>query len=296
MATTNSKRAKGCLTISESYSNNSATRPSVSAEEGELPSLDNVRHFSPEEVHIDKSKVLGKGVFGKCFSACVGSQNACVKIIRKGSQFEASFAVEAHLLSQCCHTNIPFLFGVMTSNAGYKCLLMSFHGINEISYTLHNVITKNPELLTSSAWKKVVVGIVRGLLYLHTHKNGPILHNDLKNDNIVLGGNSFECVKPCIIDYGKACFQINGKLYQLSKSEQEMYKKRHPQVAPELRDGTKRQSTKSDIYSFGRILSAIYDILSIPALQSMADMSLDYDSDKRPTTHDLCKFLENLLL
>ena len=171
--------------MSSAQSGGSGTRPSVSAEEVRIPSLDKVRHFSPEEVQINKSKVLGKGVFGKCFSAYVGSQNACVKIIRKVSSFEASFAVEAHLLSQCCHANIPFLFGVMTSKAGYKCLLMSFHGINEIPYSLHYVITKESELLTSTAWKKVVVGIVRGLLYLHTHKNGPILHNDLKNDNVV---------------------------------------------------------------------------------------------------------------
>ena len=123
---------------------------------------------------------LEKAVFRKCFSAYVGSQNACAKVIRKGSSFGASFAVEAHILSHCCHRNIPLLFGVMTSNAGYKCLLMSFHNVSGISYSVHYVITKNSGLLTSTAWKNVVVGIVRGLLYLHTHKNGPILHNDIK--------------------------------------------------------------------------------------------------------------------
>lgn len=133
------------------------------------------------------------------------------------------------------------------------------------------------------------------MLYLHNYKKGAIIHNDLKNDNVVLG-KSFEFVEPCIIDFGKACFQENAKLYKLSRSDQEMYKKRHPQVAPEVRDGTHKQSTKSDIYAFGRILTTISETLSIPVLRSMADMCLDYDCDKRPSTCDLCTFLENLLL
>lgn len=111
----------------------SATRPSVPAEQVVPPSLHKVRHFSPTEVYVGKSKVLGKGVFGKCYFGSVGSQSACIKVIRKGAQFEASFATEANLLSQCCHSNIPLLFGVMTTYAGYKCLLMSFHGVDDVS-------------------------------------------------------------------------------------------------------------------------------------------------------------------
>ena len=120
----------------------------------------------------------------------VGPLIACIKVIRKGSQFDASFANEAHILSQCCNTYIPILFGVMTTAAGYKCLLMSFHGIDGVSYSVHSLITKEKEGLTAVAWKKVIVGIAKGLLYLHSHRQGAILHNDLKNDNVVVG-NSF---------------------------------------------------------------------------------------------------------
>ena len=165
----------------------SATRPSVPIEQVALPSIESVRHFHPAEVYIDKSKVLGQGVFGKCFFGSVGAQTACIKVIRKSSQFEASFANEVHILSQCCNTNIPLLFGVMTTTAGYKCLLMSFHGIDGVSYTVHLLITKERESITAATWKKVIVGIAKGLLYLHSHKHGPILHNDLKNDNVVVG-------------------------------------------------------------------------------------------------------------
>ena len=195
-----------------------ATRLSVPTEQVPVPSvrsLDNVRCFEQGEIFINKGKVLGKGVFGKSYFGSVGRQSACAKALRKGPQFEASFTNEVYILSQCCHPNIPLLFGIMTTSAGYKCLLMSFHGIDGVSYSVHSLLTKEKEYLTAAAWKKVIVGIAKGLRYLHSHDKGAILHNDLKNDNVVVD-KSFECVEPCIVDFGKACFQQNTKLYNLS--------------------------------------------------------------------------------
>ena len=275
-----------------------ATRPSVPYQQvSSIRALTGVREFSQGDILVDKSKVLGKGVFGKCYFGSVGPQSACIKIVRKGPQFEASFTNEVYVLSQCCHPNIPLLFGIMTTSAGYQCLLMSFHGIDGVSYSIHSLLTKKKEhsLMTLVInWKKVVVGIAKGLKYLHSHRKGAILHNDLKNDNVVVD-KSFDAVEPRIVDFGKACFEQNAKFYHLSASDKEVYRKCHPQVAPDVRDGICKQSTASDIYSFGRILSSINkEKLSVPVLLSMSDMCLDYDSDKRPSTNDLCTFLENL--
>ena len=285
--------------LPKSVSKGPATRPSLPIEHiPVLPvkALDKVRRFDQGEICIDKQNILGKGVFGKCYLGSVGPLQACVKVLRKGQQYEASFINEVNVLSQCCHPNIPLLFGTMTTCAGYKCLLMSFHGISGVSYSVHSLLAKEADHLVTVAWKKVIVGSAKGLRYLHNHDKGPILHNDLKSDNIVVG-NSFDYVEPCIVDFGKACFQQNAKLYHLSTTDKEVYRKRHPQVAPELRDGISKQSTASDVYSFGRILSAINkEKLSIPVLTSMSAMCLDYDYDKRPSTNDLCTFLENLLL
>ena len=198
---------------------------------------------------MDKTKVLGQGVFGKCFMGSVGPLNACVKVLRKGLQFDATFANEANILSQCCNSYIPLLFGIMTTMAGYKCLLMSFHGIDGVSYSVHSLIMKERERLTAAAWKKVIVGIAQGLLYLHSH---------WKHDNIVVG-KSFEFVEPCIIDFGKACFLNDAKLYKLSTADKEVYRKRHPQVSPEVRNGSYKQSVASDIYSHKERSSLTWD-------------------------------------
>ena len=173
---------------------------------------------------------------------------------------------------------------------------MSFHGIDGVSFSVYALLTKKKEhiLMTIRNWKRVVVGIIKGIKYLHNHQKGTILHNDLKCDNVVVDNSNGE-ITPCIIDFGKACLESNSKLYHLSISEREVYRKRHPQIAPDLRDGLCKQSTASDIYSFGRILSAINDVLSIPVIVSMTELCLEYYCRKRPSTVDLCTFLNNLL-
>ena len=64
-------------------------------------------------------------------------------------------------------------------------------------------------------------------------------------------------MKPVIIDFGKACEIVHGKLYRLTSKEREEYKINHPQIAPDLRDGLCKQSEASDIYSYGRIANMV---------------------------------------
>ena len=235
--------------LPKSVSKGPATRPSLPTEHEPVLSVKalDVRHFDQGEVCVDKQNVLGKGVFGKCYLGSVGPLQARVKVLRKGQQYEASFINEVNILSQCCHHNIPLLFGIMTTTAGYKCLLMSFHRINGISYSVHSLLAKEADQLVIVAWKKVIVGSAKGLQYLHSHGKGPILHKDLKSDNIVVS-NSFDCIEPCIVDFGKACFQQNAKLYHLSSTDKTSIERvMHPQVASELRDGICKQSTASDV-------------------------------------------------
>ena len=113
-------------------------------------------------------------------------------------------------------------------------------------------------------WKQVLYGIISGVYYLHQKRS--ILHNDLKEDNILLEVEN-EQMKAIIIDFGKSCFDGNGKKYSLSHEDIKLYKVKHPQIATDLRDGLSTQDKCSDAYSFGRVLLILFEkVLPIPAL------------------------------
>lgn len=61
---------------------------------------------------------------------------------------------------------------------------------------------------------------------------------------------------------------------------------KHPQIAPDLRDGHCSQSFASDIYSVGRVLSAVNElVLELPAVNSLSNMCKEYFSSNKPYMH-----------
>ena len=89
-------------------------------------------------------------------------------------------------------------------------------------------------------------------------------------------------------------FEADARLYTLSSSERDKYKRHHPHVAPDVRDGLCKQSTLSDIYSFGRILSTINAKLEVHCLEELVKTCLQYKSSERPSTDYICNLLEKL--
>lgn len=241
---------------------------------------------------------LGKGVFGTCYFIQIGPINACLKVFRSERKYLNTLFNEIQILLKLNHQNVPWLYGVCYNLKHPRAIAMSYHsfcGGNE-SATLHAVLktSKFHEKVTHDDWKSILFGGLSALNYLYHQK---ILHNDIKSDNMVIeylppGYTSCRCV---LIDFGKACLIFDALLYKLSEKEKEMYKKHHPQIAPEVRNGLEKQSFCSDIYSFGRIIQLINgEKLKIPVLYKMAEQCLDACSQKRPFTTNLHKFLKNL--
>ena len=279
------------------YQGGGATRPSAAYSatiKADKSILKNVRQFQEQEVIIDKTNILGEGVFGKCYFSTIGPQNSCIKVVRKNPLYDKSFVNEAHILSYCCNRNVTFLYGIMSTSRGYNCLILCYHCFHGKSCSIYNLLNHEHLSVTIDQWRRLLAGIAKGLKYLHNHEKGPILHNDLKNDNVVVDEINGH-VEPVIIDFGKACFEENAKLYDLSIKDRERYKKYHPQVAPDVRDGVHKQSVLSDVYSYGRIMLSINEKLVSSAVSSMANLCLEYNAGDRPKTNELCTFVENFL-
>lgn len=264
-----------------------------------VPSLlpTNIRKLSWSDVYLHDKKYLGEGVFGKCYCVTLGSLKTCLKVFRNEKKYANLLYNEVRILSQLCHENLPWIFGVCYDVENPKAIVMSHHPFcgKQKSLTIYGAI-KFKEMsnkVTMDCWRKILVGCTAALIYLQ-QKN--LLHNDLKSDNIIIEylPPNYEFCRSIVIDFGKACYSHEAKLYHLSSEQKLAYKTNHPQIAPEVRTGINKQSFASDIYSFGRILQKINSaILNTPVLYNLAEQCLDHYS-KRPTADELNTFLSNL--
>ena len=248
----------------------------------------NVRRFTKEEIVIKKNIILGQGMFGKCFYGTVGPLKTCVKVLRPCHD-QSILIREANVMSSLCHSSVAYLYGVCLEGK-YKMLVINYLGQNLQSITLHSVFFSKSSSNFASIqwnWKAILVCVADGMKYLH-EKN--ILHNDLKEDNVIIS----EC-SATIIDFGKACYKKNGRIYNLSLIEKQQYILKHPHICPCLRDGTCKQCMETDVYSFGRILSQFADkVLPFPSLVKLSNECMQYDYLKRPQSNDLFTFIFNL--
>lgn len=242
------------------------------------------RHLSKLDIDIDKSNVLGRGTFGKCFLARLGHREVCAKVFRNEPVYTATFPIETALLGKCCHENLPWLYGVY-SDGRLKVIVMSLHMYQGTPTTVHKLLCDAgcavPFNFDISIWNKLLLGILRGVQYLH---NLGILHNDIKGDNVLVQ-NSVLGTSSILTDLGKGCYLRNAKSYSLSREKKLEYARYHPQIAPDLVDGHCKQSKYSDIYSIGRILREVNKkILKNPDIEKYSSLCLSYLCTERPTT------------
>ena len=186
------------------------------------------------------------------------------------------------------HRNLPLLFGTVTKGEQLM-LITQFHGEKGKSVTLSMAIKKK-KLERSAEWLDITKGVCEGLSHVHTRE---ILHNDLKSCNVVVEKRN-DIWNPVIIDFGKARFIHDLKpLMSLTASSQKSYKKRYPHIAPEIVAGSGRQSIQSDIFSLGRIVLSILDLLPTATAMSLRigkRANLDNPA-KRPSIEEIIAVL-----
>lgn len=240
--------------------------------------MQGVRQLARTDLNIDK-KSIGRGVFGKCYIGILAHITVCVKAFR--TQYESVFPSEVHILSQCSHENLPWLYGVVEEESTPRMIVMSFHGISGKAYSLHMLLkhlSAPPIPLFPEQYKIILLGLMSAIKYFHD-KN--IIH-DIKSDNVVAESTP-SGIKGVLIDLGKACDVSVAKKYKLSNEDKQNCAKNHPQIAPDLRDGHCSQSFASDMYSFGRILKEVDSlVLKLPVLCPFSKLCTSYLYSDRP--------------
>ncbi|RKP03232.1 hypothetical protein CXG81DRAFT_5047, partial [Caulochytrium protostelioides] len=197
---------------------------------------DRVVDLSPNSRYAKLNQILGKGAYKVVYKAIDREEgyevawNTCQAT--KSDFMELSDEIE--ILKRVRHPNIIQFFDCWYHNNDFVFVteLMT-------SGTLREYIRKFqiPNLKIVKRWARQ---ILKGLSYLHSH-TPPIIHRDIKCDNIFINGAHGE-VK--IGDMGTAKMRL-GKAYTLTGTPE--------YIAPEMYE-EKGYSEKVDIYAFGMAL------------------------------------------
>ncbi|XP_076913811.1 putative serine/threonine-protein kinase WNK3 [Bidens hawaiensis] len=189
-------------------------------------------------------EVLGKGAFKKVYKAfdelegieVAWNQVKVSDFLRNPEELERLYS-EVHLLKTLKHKNIIKFYGswVDTTNEHINFITEIFTSGTLRQYRKKH---KHVDLRALKKWSKQ---ILEGLLYLHSH-DPPVIHRDLKCDNIFVNGNQGE-VK--IGDLGLAAILRQARSAHSVIGTPEF-------MAPELYE--EEYNELVDIYAFGMCL------------------------------------------
>lgn len=197
--------------------------------------------------NFSSANMIGEGGFGAVFKGILSrEQEVAVKRLSKDSgQGIEEFKNEVNLIAKLQHRNLVRLLG---------CCIQGEERILIYEYMQNNCLDHfifYPSRKKLLPWPKrfdIVMGITRGLLYLHQDSRLKIIHRDLKTSNILLDSNLI----PKISDFGLArTFELNQ-----ASAKTKRVVGTYGYMAPEYAiDG--KFSMKSDVFSMGVLILEI---------------------------------------
>ncbi|RDX81659.1 putative leucine-rich repeat receptor-like protein kinase, partial [Mucuna pruriens] len=214
----------------------------------EIPQLKEARMFSFEDLkkytkNFSQSNDVGSGGFGKVYKGTLpNGQVVAIKRAQKESmQGKVEFKAEIELLSRVHHKNLVSLMGFCFEQ-GEQMLVYEYVPNGSLKDALSG---KSGIRLDWIRRLKVALGAARGLAYLHELANPPIIHRDIKSNNILLD----DCLNAKVSDFGLSKSMVDrGKDHVTTQVKGTM-----GYLDPEYYM-SQQLSEKSDVYSFGVLM------------------------------------------
>ncbi|XP_059660580.1 G-type lectin S-receptor-like serine/threonine-protein kinase SD1-1 isoform X2 [Cornus florida] len=212
----------------------------------ELPLLDMSTVYAATNKFSSENKI-GQGGFGPVYKGELpnGQEIAVKRLSQSSGQGPKEFKNEVILIANLQHRNLVRLLGCCIQ--GEERMLIYEYMSNK---SLNNFIFDETRRKLLS-WKKrfnIIMGIARGLLYLHQDSRLRIIHRDLKTSNILLDGE----MEPKISDFGIARIFGGEQTEEKTKRVIGTYGYMSPEYA--MRG---HFSVKSDVFSFGVLVLEI---------------------------------------
>ncbi|XP_057513058.1 G-type lectin S-receptor-like serine/threonine-protein kinase At1g11410 [Actinidia eriantha] len=245
------KRGQHELIFSPNRSTSLSTTPKgnhfdESGTNAELPYFDLSTIVAATE-NFSFANKLGQGGFGTVYKGrLLNGQEIAVKRLAKNSgQGVEEFKNEVTLIAKLQHRNLVRLLGFCIQKEE-KMLVYEYLPNKGLDSFIFDKIKGS--FLDWTKRYDIVLGIARGLLYLHQDSRLRIVHRDLKASNVLLDG----AMNPKISDFGMAKIFGGDQIEANTNRVVGTYGYMSPEYAMEG-----LFSIKSDVFSFGVLLLEI---------------------------------------
>ncbi|XP_074270051.1 cysteine-rich receptor-like protein kinase 8 [Silene latifolia] len=190
---------------------------------------------------------LGEGGYGSVYKGTLsnGEEVAVKRLSRRSRKGAQEFKNEILLVAKLHHKNLARLLG-FALNENEKLLVYEYVPNKSLDHFVFDPV-KQAQL----DWRlryNIILGIAKGMLYLHQDSGLKIIHRDLKASNILLDLD----MNPKIADFGLA------RMFDYDKSQSKTSRLvgTYGYMSPEyVMHGI--YSTKSDVYSYGVLVLEI---------------------------------------
>ncbi|KAM3699302.1 hypothetical protein ACB094_05G015400 [Castanea mollissima] len=190
---------------------------------------------------------LGQGGFGSVFKGQLsnGQQIAVKRLSKSSGQGIEEFKNEVMLIAKLQHRNLIKLLGCCIQEEE-KMLIYEYMPNKSLDSFIFDHTRSS--FLDWSKRFEIIIGIARGILYLHQGSRLKIIHRDLKASNVLLNAE----MNPKISDFGMARIFKVGQTQDKTTRVVGTYGYMSPKYAI-----FGKFSIKSDVFSFGVILLEI---------------------------------------
>ncbi|XP_057753124.1 leucine-rich repeat receptor protein kinase HPCA1-like [Arachis stenosperma] len=218
---------------------------------GDMPQLKEARRFSFEELkrytrNFSQANDIGSGGYGKVYKGTLpnGQLLAIKRAQRESKQGRLEFKAEIELLSRVHHKNLVTLIGFCFEHEE-QMLVYEFVPNGTLKDTLTG---KSGIRLDWVRRLKVALGAAQGLTYLHELADPPIIHRDIKSNNVLLD----ECLNAKVGDFGLSKSIVDPEKDHVTTQVKGTMGYLDPEYYM-----SQQLTEKSDVYSFGVLMLEI---------------------------------------